>query len=342
VWPGERGDDQARLLQPFVQNLFMIDRRLHVLRMVATCGTVTGAAVAMHYTPSAVSQQLRSLARDLGVELVVQDGRRIRMTPAARTLLAHTDELFARWEEVRAEVLASDEDHGGELRLCGFSTAAAALLPAAAALVGELRPGCRIRIIEADPGECFELLLADEADVAVVVATPEVPPSADPRFEQRHLLEDPLDLLVPESHRLANESHVVLQDLADEPWIMDRPGRPYHQLLQAACAAAGFTPMPAHYATEWDTGAALVGAELGVALIPRLAHLPGGYPVVRVPLSGDPTPSRHLLTGIRRGSAENPVIATSLRSLEEVCQARLTSRGLMLRRAGDPSERSRG
>jgi ribosomal protein S12 methylthiotransferase accessory factor YcaO len=100
--------------------------------------------------------------------------------------------------------------------------------------------------------------------------------------------------------------------------------------------------MPAHYATEWDTGAALVGAELGVALIPRLAHLPGGYPVVRVPLSGDPTPSRHLLTGIRRGSAENPVIATSLRSLEEVCQARLTSRGLMLRRAGDPSERSRG
>lgn len=309
-------------MRSFVQNLCMIDRRLHVLRTVAACGTVTGAAAALHYTPSAVSQQLKTLAKELGVELVVQDGRRIRLTPAARTLLAHTDELFVRWEEVRAEVVASGDDLGGELRLCGFSTAAAALLPAAAAQVRELRPGCRIQIIEADPGECFDLLLADEADVAVVVATPQVPPSADPRFEQQHLLEDPLDLLVPEDHRLATAPSVALRDLVDEPWIMDRPGRPYHQLLQTACAAAGFTPMPAHYAAEWETGAALVGARLGIALIPRLAHVPAGYPVVRVPLSGDPTPSRHLLTGIRRGSAGHPVVATALRALREVAGAR--------------------
>ena len=69
---------------------------------------------------------------------------------------------------------------------------------------------------------------------------------------------------------------------------MDRPGRPYHQLLQAACAAAGFSPAVEHVAAEWDTGAALVAAGLGIALIPRLAHLPAGYPVVRVPLRGDP------------------------------------------------------
>lgn len=301
-----------------MQNRYMIDRRLHVLRMVAACGTVTGAAAALHYTPSAVSQQLRSLAKDLGVELITQDGRRIRLTPAARTLLIHTDDLFARWEEIRAEVAATSDEQGGELRLCGFSTAAAALLPPVAAQVSELRPGCRIRIIEADPGECFDLLLADEADVAVVVATSEVPPSADPRFEQRHLLEDPLDLLLPEGHRLAREPAVALQDLVHEPWIMDRPGRPYHQLLHTACAGAGFTPIPAHFATEWETGAALVGAQLGIALIPRLAHVPSGYPVVRVPLSGDPTPSRHLLTGIRRGSALHPVIATALRSLHDV------------------------
>jgi hypothetical protein len=44
---------------------------------------------------------------------------------------------------------------------------------------------------------------------------------------------------------------------------MDRPGRPYHQLLQTACAAAGFSPAVAHIASEWDTGAALVAAGLG-------------------------------------------------------------------------------
>ncbi len=281
----------------------MIDRRLLVLRMVASCGTLTGAADALHYTPSAVSQQMRTLAKDLGVELVVHEGRRIRLTPAARSLLVHTDELFAHWERVRAQVAMSSDAEGGVLRLCGFSTAAAALLPHVLANIRMQRPNCRTTIIEAEPAECFNLLLSDQADVAVVVATGEEPSSADPRFEQRPLLSDPLDLVVPLTHRLANEPGVALAELSNEPWIMDRPGRPYHHLLTVACAAAGFTPIVAHHASEWDTGAALVAAGLGVALIPRMARLPTGYAIAQIPLVGDPAPSRHLVTGIRRGSA---------------------------------------
>ena len=284
--------------------------------MVAACGTVTGAAQALHYAPSAVSQQLRTLGKELGVDLVVQDGRRIRLTPAARVLLEHADELFSTWEEIRGLVAAAATEGIGTLRLCGFSTAAAALLPSVAASVRAAHPRSRVRIIEADPEECFDLLLADEADVAVVVATASIPSTTDPRFEQSYLLEDPLDLLVPQSHRLAREESIRLADLVEETWIMDRPGRPYHQLLQTACAAAGFSPAVTHVATEWDTGAALVAAGLGIALIPRLAHQPSGYPIVRVPLRGDPTPARHILTGIRRGSAQQPLIAHALATLK--------------------------
>jgi len=298
----------------------MIDRRVRVLRMVATCGTVTGAAEALHYTPSAVSQQLRTLAKDLGVELVVQDGRRIRLTPAARVLLDQTESLYARWEEIRGLVALADDEGGGALRLCGFSTAAAALLPRVAAHLRQSQPSWQVRVIEVEPKQCFELLLADQADVAVVVATSELPSADDPRFELSQLLVDPLDLLLPENHRLADEAYVQLADLADEAWIMDRPGRPYHQLLQSACAAAGFTPAVAHHAAEWDTGAAMVAAGLGIALIPRLAHPPAGYPLVRVTLSGEPTPSRRIVTGIRRGSREHPTIAMALRTLDEVAQ----------------------
>lgn len=313
---------QSGNLQPFVQNRCMIDHRLHVLRMVAETGTVTGAAEVLHYTPSAVSQQLRSLARELEVDLVVQEGRGIRLTPAARVLLDRAEELFSTWEEIRGELVATQEHGGGPLRLCGFSTAAAALLPPVAARVTTALPHTRVSIIEADPDECFDLLLADQADVAVVVAISTIPPTGDPRFEQRHLLDDPLDLLVPEGHRLARETAVQLRDLADEPWIMDRPGRPYHQLLQTACAAAGFSPSPVHRATEWDTGAALVAAGLGVALIPRLARLPGGYPVVRVTLTGDHAPSRHILTGVRRGSVDHPAIAVALAALADEAKTR--------------------
>ena len=59
-----------------VHNRCMIDRRLQVLRMVAARGTVTAAAEALRYTPSAVSHQLRTLARDLGVALLEHEGRR--------------------------------------------------------------------------------------------------------------------------------------------------------------------------------------------------------------------------------------------------------------------------
>lgn len=298
----------------------MIDRRLHVLRMVAAHGTVTGAAAALHYTPSAVSQQLRSLARDLGTDLVVQDGRRIRLTAAARVLLAHADELYSTWERIRSELADDGGSETATLRLCGFSTAAAALLPATAARVWAARPRCAVRIIEADPEECFDLLLAEEADLAVVVATATIPPTIDPRFDQQHLLDDPLDLLVPENHRLAREPSVRLSDTVDEPWITDRPGRPYHQLMQTACAAAGFTPAIAHHASEWDTGAALVAAGLGICLVPRLAQLPSNYPITRVPLRGDPIPFRHILTAVRHGSRGHPVIATALVALDEIAR----------------------
>lgn len=288
--------------------------------MVAACGTVTGAAQALHYTPSAVSQQLRTLARDLEVELLVHEGRRVRLTPAARVLLDRADELFATWEQIRGEVALADQRDGGTVRLVGFSTAAAAILPQVAVRVAERGPAYQAQVTEAEPRECFELLLADHADVAVVVATAQAPPSSDPRYELETVVDDPLDLLVPLDHPLADRAAIRLRDLADEQWIMDRPGRPYAELLLAACGDAGFTPSVAHRATEWDTGAAMVSAGLGVSMIPRLAQTPSGYPVARIPLAGDPSPSRRILTGIRAGCRDQPMVALACELIREVAE----------------------
>lgn len=301
-----------------MQNRCMIDHRVHVLRMVASHGTVTAAAHALGYTPSAVSHQLRTLSRELGVPLLARAGRGVQLTPAARLLLDRSSELYTRWEQIRAELDAAGDQPVRSLRLCGFSTAAAALLPRVAARVRVEHPGAEVRIIEADPGECYDLLLADRADVAVVVATGSLPPSTDPRFDQEPLLDDPLDLLLPSDHPLATRDSARLGQTAADAWILDRPGRPYHQLVLTACAEAGFTPTVAHEASEWETGAALVAAGLGIALIPRLARIPAGYDVARVPLRGDPTPARHILTSVRRGSRDQPPIAAALQALETV------------------------
>lgn len=290
----------------------MIDPRLRSLQLVAWHGTVTAAAATLNYTPSAVSAQLKSLAAEVGVDLLERKGRRVYPTPAGRLLLEFSQELNARWEQMHSELLKTSDGAPGTLRLCGFSTAAANLLPRVATDVIATHPGAQVRIIEADPEECFELLLADSADLAIVVTTDRLPRLDDPRFEQHPLASDPLDLLLPIGHRFAGMPSVPLSDLAQDDWIMDHPGRPNHQLVMTSCLAAGFNPTVAHEVVEWDTGAALVHAGLGICLIPRLARLPAGFDIIRVPLRGDPSPSRQIRTGIRAGSSGNPLLASAL------------------------------
>lgn len=256
------------------------------------------------------------------MDLLVRKGRTVQLTPAGRLLLEQAGELAARWERMHTELLRTSDRTPGSLRLCGFSTAAASLLPQVATRVLAAHPGTEVRIIEADPQDCFELLLADLADLAVVVTTASLPPHEDPRFEQRSLMEDPLDLLVPAGHRFAQRDCVPLAETAHEAWIMDHPGRPNHQLVLTSCLAAGFNPTVAHEIAEWDPGAALVHAGLGVCLVPRLARLPSGYDIVRVPLQGDPRPARQVRTGVRAGSSDSPLIATSLHELDLLSRAR--------------------
>ncbi len=299
----------------------MIDRRLRVLQVVAEHGTISKAAEHLGYTPSAVSHQMRTLARDVGVRLLEPDGRRVRLTPAALTLLARSSDLLGLWEEIRTDVLDTSASGIGQLRLAGFSTAASVLLPSVAAEVMRVFPRSTVRIIEADPEVCFEMLLAERVDLAVVVATDVLPSIDDPRFEQQLLMEDSLDLLVPVGHRLAGRSWIALTEVAGEPWIMDRPGRPYHHMVSTACAAAGFTPHQVHEVTEWDTGAALVTAGFGVALVPRLARLPADTELVRVPLRGGASPVRHVRTSVRRGTPGQPEIALALAELRRVAAA---------------------
>lgn len=298
----------------------MIDlRRLQVLRAVQHHGMVTSAAEALHLTPSAVSQQIRQLSRDVGVRLLEPHGRRVRLTAAAHVLLDHADALYVRWEEAKADLAAHAEGSPGPLRMCGFPSALAALLAPAAAHLAKTSPERTVSVAEAEAGDCFDRLLTGEADLAVVIPTPAGPAPGDPRFDQAPLLDEAQDLLVPTGHPLATRDAVRLAEAADDPWVTPAPGScDQHHVVVSACIAAGFTPHVAHHATEWPAVTALVAHGLGVALIPRLATLPAEHNVVRVPLRGDPIPTRRVLTCTRRGARRHPAVAAGLDALGEI------------------------
>jgi DNA-binding transcriptional LysR family regulator len=298
----------------------MIDRRLGVLQAISRHGTVTAAAEVCRLTPSAVSHQMQALARELDVTLLEPVGRTVRLTPAAHTLLEHAASLIAAWENARAELAAHRaDDVTGALRLGGFSTAAAVVAPRALTRLRTAHPALRVQLRETEPARAFDLLAAGDVDIAVVVATPSIPARTDPAFEQHPLYAEPLDVLVGPDHPLADHGSVALLDVAADPWIVGTPGRAYHQLVTLACTAAGFHPAIAHYADEWDTGAALVAGGFGVALVPRLADLPAHHDTRRVPIAGEPSPTRQVLTAVRAGSAAQPGIAAGLEALRQVC-----------------------
>jgi DNA-binding transcriptional LysR family regulator len=295
----------------------MIDlRRLKVLRAVAHYGTITAAARSLHFTTSAASQQVRQLGRDLGVVLLEPHGRRVRLTPAAWSLLAHADAIEARWEQAEIDLRAGGEEPAGTVRLCGIPTAVAMLLAPAVKPLRDKHPRLRVRITEVEQETGFDLLFGGEVDLAIVEATADNPPAGDRRFDQRPLVDDPFDLVVPAEHPLAGRPSVALAEAEREDWVLPSVSCTCRQHTLAACCSAGFTPNVVHNALEWNAIAHLVAHGLGVALVPRLAYLPPHLPLVRLPLTSPPGPSRKLLTCTRAGAREDPVVAAVLAELD--------------------------
>ncbi|GAB3702348.1 LysR family transcriptional regulator [Nocardiopsis oceani] len=293
---------------------------MKALQAVAEHGTVTAAAAALNFTPSALSQQIGQLSTELGTDLLERQGRGVELTPAAHLLLHRAQEMSAFWEETKAQVAASTRAALGQLRFCGVSSAIAAYIAPAATRLRESHSGIETLIREEESADCYRLLAAEKTDIAVALPTPDSPHRSDARFDQQPLIDDPQDLLVPEGHPLARDG-VQLSEAASDPWIAKRHDNDTHALLTVACASAGFTPRITHEAKEWYAVSALVSEGLGLCLIPRMVPLPADHRVVRVPLTGPARPSRRIITCVRRGSAQHPSVEAGLNALNRVAHS---------------------
>jgi DNA-binding transcriptional LysR family regulator len=294
-------------------------RKLQILRTLRERGTVTATAEALHMTPSAVSQQLTNLSRQLGVELLQAHGRRVRLTDAARLVLRHAEAVFEQLERADADLAAYLHGEAGEVRVGAFSTAVPALVVPAVTALRATRPGITVRVREAEAQEAYELLADRDVDLALSLAA-QAPTAGDPRFTRVPLLADPLDVALPRDHPLAGADGLRMAGLAAEPWIFGGSG-PWSDITRAACEAAGFRPHQAHTAAGWTAILAMVEAGMGVALVPRMAAVPRDGVVMRE-LHAD-RPVRHVVAAVRRGAAEGAAVATVLTALRAAADARL-------------------
>ncbi|MDQ0581159.1 LysR family transcriptional regulator [Streptomyces rishiriensis] len=295
---------------------FSIDlRRLTVLRELERRGSLARTAEALHLTPSAVSQQLAALARDLGVPLTERDGRGVRLTGQARVLLAHAEVIAAQLERARADLAAYGEGGRGTVTVGCFSSGILGLLPPALRTLGDRLPQLRVDVVEAEPPDLFTALDGGQVDVAVAVDFAAAPPHTDRRYTREDLLTDVLDIALPPGHRLAERAQVPLRELATDAWIVGKSLSCCGAVTRSVCAAAGFTPDVRHDVNDWAALAGLVEAGQGVALVPRLVRsLYTHRELVLRPARGEP-PSRNVFVAVRAGAERDPVVAAVLEEL---------------------------
>jgi molybdate transport repressor ModE-like protein len=304
----------------------MIDvRRLRVLRALADHGTVAAAAKALHLTPSAVSQQLAALEREVGQPVVERRGRGLVLTGAADVLLEHAHELFAQLERAEADVAAHGRGELGTVVVGAFPTALKSIAAPAARALADAHPRLRLELLDVESPHCFAALAEETIDVAISMESASAPARNDPRFARRPLLDDPLDAVLPADHALAGRYAIALEALAEDTWVGPSPGTSCHEVTMGACAGAGFTPRLVHRTNDFLALMTFVAAGIGVTLVPRLAQgeVPDGAAVVA--LRGKP-PARRVFAATRRGSERRPTIAAVLDALAGASDAAAPAR----------------
>jgi DNA-binding transcriptional LysR family regulator len=289
--------------------------RLQALHAVSTFGSVTGAAAPLHLTPSAISQQLAKLQRDVGQRLVEPYGRGVRLTPAGSLLARRAHAILAEVENAESELDRQRNHVIGELEIAGFATAARAILPQTVARLRKDHEQLRLRVSERQPDEAIRLVVAGHLDIALVNDWMNAPLVLPEGLERLLIMNDAVDLAVPAEHPLAQRASVELTELSAEPWITWPHGAICHEWLTQTLRQHGLTPEVTHTAEEHQTQLAMVAAGLGIAVMPRLGRSSiEGVSIVSL----KPAFSRQIYAIWRTLASGRPAIAVTVSTISEV------------------------
>jgi DNA-binding transcriptional LysR family regulator len=246
-------------------------RRLRTLREVARRGGVNAAAATLHFSPSAVSQQLEALAVEVGAPVLERVGRGVRVTEVGRVLVEHAEVLLAAERAACAAVEEARHSLSAHLTVGVFAAAAAGLLPAVIDDLAGRHPGIALDSTDADPEDVVADVRHGHLDLALLLDYPDAPEPWKPDLAVVPLGQDRIHLAAPAGTRFG--PGVDLGALADENWIISGPDTYWGRAVRTACRAAGFEPRIRHRVDSSATALTMVAAGLGVTLVSDLGRI---------------------------------------------------------------------
>jgi DNA-binding transcriptional LysR family regulator len=254
---GERTDAALDALVPVLRQFVAVAREEHMTR----------AAELLGIPQPTLSRSIARLESELGVPLFTRPGRSIRLTRHGRYLLESAERALLVLSAPLEHLTGEADPARGRVALGFLHTLGGEIVPR---LVRDFRashPAVRFALVQ-DGGQRLLARLRDgEIDLCLTSPLP-----SGPDVLSRGLAEQRIDLFVPAGHRLAgNRDGLPLAEAAAEDFIVMEPGYGLRAITDAMCHEAGFEPRIAFEGEEADTARGLVGAGLGVSLLPATA-----------------------------------------------------------------------
>ncbi|GAB4007696.1 LysR family transcriptional regulator [Glycomyces albus] len=250
----------------------MLDvRRLRLLYEFAAQGSIAATAVATGQTASAVSQQLAALENETGVALLERTARSAQLTDAGRRLVEHTSRILDAIEAAETDLIDHADEPRGRVVATAFPTVAVAL---AGPLVRRLRRYPELTMVlrqQRSAADSLAEVRVGKIDLALADDWSGLPRTgADGPLTYHHLVADPLVVVLPGRHRLADRDEVSVHDLAEEPWIASPEGEPSRMALDRLWRTEGVSATVSEFG-GLETIMSLVAKGFGVTVAPRMA-----------------------------------------------------------------------
>jgi molybdate transport repressor ModE-like protein len=242
-------------------------RHLAALESIATEGSFSAAAAKTGYSQSAISGQIATLERLIGVRLVkrIRGSRKVTLTPEGDRLLEHARAINARLNAARADIEQLEQNGADGVRIGTFQSVSQTLLPdVVRGLTADGTPLTLRENIEVE--HHVEMLRSGELDAAFVLL-----PVDDESVETIELLRDPWVLVVRTDHPLVwKQRPASADDISNLPLIAFEQ-LPAQKLIEGSLRAAGAHVRVVTRMNDYASVLAMVSAGLGCGLVPRLA-----------------------------------------------------------------------
>ena len=273
------------------------------------------AAEALSYSPSAVSQQITRLQRQVPAPLFEREGRTLRPTSTALLLADHADLIAAEIERTESELEASLGGVAGVVTIGSFASGASELAAPVAIRMQQEHPELHVDIHEMEDPISIRELQVGGIDIALLQEYTNVPNPIPGFVHHERLFVEPVLLALPESWPVPRR----LQDLADAPWIAEPAVNPAARALLHSCRAVGFEPEIRFRVVSFAVIVGLVGQGLGVSIAPRLAVQGSASGVRFIEVPGSKL-QRTVAAAVRPASRTRPAVRAVVDALHQVAE----------------------